>query len=137
MMPDLHADVLTVLDQCLRQGMGCLCVHPELGGLSEVRAQRDGRLRRHAAPLMNDLMKTRGGKIDIPRHTVDAQPDLPDLLTQQGTGCVVIRFVGTRTMLLLPSSRVVVGQLYRVWCNKAAEVGESAKQGRCEWLLPQ
>ena len=24
-----------------------------------------------------------------------------------------------------------------VWCNKAAEVGESAKQGRCEWLLPQ
>ena len=23
----------------------------------------------------------------------------------------------------------------RVWCNKAAEVGESAKQGRCEWLL--
>ena len=25
----------------------------------------------------------------------------------------------------------------RVWCNKAAEVGESAKQGQCEWLLPQ
>ena len=24
-----------------------------------------------------------------------------------------------------------------VWCNKAAEVGESAKQGRCERLLPQ
>ena len=24
-----------------------------------------------------------------------------------------------------------------LWCNKAAEVGESAKQGRCEWLLPQ
>ena len=24
-----------------------------------------------------------------------------------------------------------------VWCNKAAEVGESAKQGRCEWLFPQ
>ena len=24
-----------------------------------------------------------------------------------------------------------------VWCNKAAEVSESAKQGRCEWLLPQ
>ena len=24
-----------------------------------------------------------------------------------------------------------------VWCNKAAEVGESAKQGRREWLLPQ
>ena len=24
-----------------------------------------------------------------------------------------------------------------VWGNKAAEVGESAKQGRCEWLLPQ
>ena len=26
---------------------------------------------------------------------------------------------------------------YPVWCNKAAEVGESAKQGRREWLLPQ
>ena len=25
---------------------------------------------------------------------------------------------------------------YPVWCNKA-EVGESAKQGRCKWLLPQ
>ena len=25
----------------------------------------------------------------------------------------------------------------RVWCNKAAAAGESAKQGRCEWLLPQ
>ena len=24
-----------------------------------------------------------------------------------------------------------------VWCNKAAEVGESAKPGRCERLLPQ
>ena len=24
-----------------------------------------------------------------------------------------------------------------VWCNKEAEVGESAKRGRCEWLLPQ
>ena len=24
-----------------------------------------------------------------------------------------------------------------VWCNKAAEVGESAKQGQCERLLPQ
>ena len=23
------------------------------------------------------------------------------------------------------------------WCNKAAEVDESAKQGWCEWLLPQ
>ena len=29
------------------------------------------------------------------------------------------------------------GMLYPVWCNKAAEVGESAKQGRCERLLPQ
>ena len=27
--------------------------------------------------------------------------------------------------------------LLAVWCNKAAEVGESAKQGRREWLLPQ
>ena len=26
--------------------------------------------------------------------------------------------------------------IHRVWCNKAAEVGESAKQGQCEWLLP-
>ena len=23
-----------------------------------------------------------------------------------------------------------------VWCNKAAAVGKSAKQGLCEWLLP-
>ena len=28
-------------------------------------------------------------------------------------------------------------QAVPVWCNKSAEVGESAKQGRCEWLLPQ
>ena len=35
--------------------------------------------------------------------------------------------------------RVVAPELraHPVWCNKAAEVGESAKQGRCEWLLPQ
>ena len=33
---------------------------------------------------------------------------------------------GPRTLTELP-----------VWCNKAAEVGESAKQGRCERLLPQ
>ena len=30
-----------------------------------------------------------------------------------------------------------VEQADGVWCNKAAEVDESAKQGRCEWLLPQ
>ena len=29
------------------------------------------------------------------------------------------------------------GFVDRVWCNKAAEVCESAKQGRCEWLLSQ
>ena len=28
-----------------------------------------------------------------------------------------------------------VGTPALVWCNKAAEVGESAKQSRCEWLL--
>ena len=30
-----------------------------------------------------------------------------------------------------------VPRSHPVWCNKAAEVGESAKQGRCRWLLPQ
>ena len=30
-----------------------------------------------------------------------------------------------------------VPRSHPVWCNKAAKVGESAKQGRCEWLLPQ
>ena len=34
-------------------------------------------------------------------------------------------------------ARVTAPNAEPVWCNKAAEVGESAKQGRCEWLLPQ
>ena len=32
---------------------------------------------------------------------------------------------------------VETGAIVGVWCNKAAEVGESAKPGRCEWRLPQ
>ena len=42
-----------------------------------------------------------------------------------------------RSPALLHESNVARNDLDPVWCNKAAEVGESAKQGRREWLLPQ
>ena len=62
--------------------------------------------------------------------------DAEDLLAQRGVTVTyeTIRQWCQRFDLFRGNLR---GCRYPVWCNKAAEVGESAKQGRCEWLLPQ
>jgi hypothetical protein len=59
MTAETRADVIAVLDQFLWQFIGCLRVHPELGGLAEIRSQRDRRLGRYAASLVRQRTSSR------------------------------------------------------------------------------
>ena len=59
MTAETRADVIAVLDQFLWQFIGCLRVHPELGGLAEIRAQHDRRFGRYAASLVRQRTSSR------------------------------------------------------------------------------
>ena len=79
-------DPLPVLGKFLLQLIRLLRVHPELRALSEIRAQRDRRLRAHALPFMNDVVQACRRQVDIPCNAAHAEAHLPDLLREQGAG---------------------------------------------------
>ena len=87
-----------------RQFIGRLRVHPELGGLAEIRAQRDRRLGRYAASLVRQRVSSRS----IPPPAETPIQGSPALLVRRGW---MVGMDGDRCLLLARASDIV-GRLH-------------------------
>ena len=110
-------DAPAVLDQLLRELVRLLGVHPELRALPEIRAERDGRFRAHAAPFADDLAQTGRRQAGALGDTGDGQSHLFDLFAQKGAGMLGDAMGGYARHLFTPRrsarrSSVVVAQLH-------------------------